>query len=325
MISALLLLVLNLLHPTSQVTAGLAQCIFQFSIAAPLFWMYRAVRSPAMVERLLVLIFAMNALSAGLGMLQVYYPGAVPALRVQLAWSSAESGRSRRADVCRQRRPPDRSASRADRLPARRPPVRMTAILGLGCCLRRRQPAQALGILGAGDVGLRGVYLRRCVHPADHRRPALVASSLSGGGASPGGRLWRSARIDRVVRLGRLGRRRRRSATASSAPGLRGHRCLSSNRGAFVTQTIGELLDQYPLGAGVGRWGMMNTYFGQPGRVQGRANLRGDPAHRLAARWRRADVAPLRRRGPAVDVGGVRADERAEPQSSPKSRSSRSA
>ncbi|HUS25269.1 MAG TPA: hypothetical protein VM369_10000, partial [Candidatus Binatia bacterium] len=24
------------------------------------------------------------------------------------------------------------------------------------------------------------------------------------------------------------------------------------------------LLDQYPLGAGVGRWGMMNTYFGNP-------------------------------------------------------------
>ena len=35
-----------------------------------------------------------------------------------------------------------------------------------------------------------------------------------------------------------------------------------TGRGAFVQQTMGELLDQYPLGAGVGRWGMMNTYFG---------------------------------------------------------------
>ena len=38
MVCALLLLVLNLLHPTSQMSAGLAQCVFQFSIAAPLFW-----------------------------------------------------------------------------------------------------------------------------------------------------------------------------------------------------------------------------------------------------------------------------------------------
>ena len=34
-----------------------------------------------------------------------------------------------------------------------------------------------------------------------------------------------------------------------------------SNRGAFVAQTTGDLLDEYPLGAGVGRWGMMNTYL----------------------------------------------------------------
>jgi hypothetical protein len=34
------------------------------------------------------------------------------------------------------------------------------------------------------------------------------------------------------------------------------------NRGHFLSYTAGELLDQYPLGAGVGRWGMMYIYFG---------------------------------------------------------------
>jgi hypothetical protein len=34
------------------------------------------------------------------------------------------------------------------------------------------------------------------------------------------------------------------------------------NRGVFLQQTVNVLLPQYPLGAGLGRWGMMNYYFG---------------------------------------------------------------
>jgi len=35
-----------------------------------------------------------------------------------------------------------------------------------------------------------------------------------------------------------------------------------SNRGRFLEETIYVLLPEYPLGAGLGRWGMMNFYFG---------------------------------------------------------------
>jgi hypothetical protein len=35
-----------------------------------------------------------------------------------------------------------------------------------------------------------------------------------------------------------------------------------SNRGMFLEHTIRELLPEYPLGAGLGRWGMMRFYFG---------------------------------------------------------------
>jgi hypothetical protein len=35
-----------------------------------------------------------------------------------------------------------------------------------------------------------------------------------------------------------------------------------TNRGIFLEHTFVELLPQYPLGGGLGRWGMMNTYFG---------------------------------------------------------------
>jgi hypothetical protein len=40
-----LLLLLNLLHETAHLMAGLAQVVFQACIAAPLFWMPRSVRT----------------------------------------------------------------------------------------------------------------------------------------------------------------------------------------------------------------------------------------------------------------------------------------
>jgi hypothetical protein len=35
-----------------------------------------------------------------------------------------------------------------------------------------------------------------------------------------------------------------------------------SDRGHFLAETMDTLLPKYPLGAGLGRWGMINTYFG---------------------------------------------------------------
>jgi hypothetical protein len=39
------------------------------------------------------------------------------------------------------------------------------------------------------------------------------------------------------------------------------------SRGLFLEHTFGELLTEYPLGAGLGRWGMMSSYFGDPKRA----------------------------------------------------------
>ena len=36
----------------------------------------------------------------------------------------------------------------------------------------------------------------------------------------------------------------------------------SANRGYFITELLHEDLPRYPFGAGLGRWGMMNFYFG---------------------------------------------------------------
>jgi hypothetical protein len=42
----------------------------------------------------------------------------------------------------------------------------------------------------------------------------------------------------------------------------------SDNRGQFLTYTIYEQPFEFPLGAGLGRWGMMSAYFPEPGNWQ---------------------------------------------------------
>src|SRR5204862_5261431 len=57
LLGSLALLVLNLLQPTTPWSAGIAQCVFQLSIAAPMFWAYKGVRSPERLHRVLILVF----------------------------------------------------------------------------------------------------------------------------------------------------------------------------------------------------------------------------------------------------------------------------
>src|SRR5262249_42236991 len=68
------LLLLNMLHETAHVMAGGAQIVFQICIAAPAFWMARAVRGEAQMQRVLWVFFVASAIGAVVGVLQVYFP-----------------------------------------------------------------------------------------------------------------------------------------------------------------------------------------------------------------------------------------------------------
>jgi hypothetical protein len=274
LLSALLLLVLNLLHPTSQLSAGLAQCVFQLSIAAPLFWAHKAVRSPALAERLLILVFAMNALSAGLGVLQVYYPdrfmpSEFNSLGLQMNQYYLDGLSYIGSDGRMIIRPPGLT----DQPGAAATAGAFTAIIGLGLLLRRRNPVQIAGIMGAVAVGFAAIYLSQVrstllatigaaalVSLVALRRGRFAGAGwvlLTGGAVVVASFLWAASVggtsvTDRFVSL-------------QGSGAIEAYR---SDRGVFVSQTIGELLDQYPLGAGVGRWGMMNTYFGNQGEYR---------------------------------------------------------
>jgi hypothetical protein len=270
LIGALLLLVMNLLHPTTPLTAGIAQCVFQLAIAAPMFWVFKRIRTPQALERLLVIVFVMNFVSAALGILQVYSPErfnppqfSTLGLKLNDAYVSALTyvGNNGRTIV----RPPGLTDQPGGAAVA----GGLTALLGLGLLLRARKGWHAVGLLCAIGIGLAVIYLTQV---------RAVLLTVIGAGALLGGLTLRRGRMARGSWILGVG------ATlivasfwwASSLGGdavdrrflqIRETGALQTyqeNRGHFLSATVGELLSEFPLGAGVGRWGMMNVYFGNP-------------------------------------------------------------
>ena len=275
MISALLLLVLNLLHPSSQLNAGVAQCIFQLAITAPLFWAHKTIRRARELERLLVLMFALNAASAGLGVMQVYFPErfmpvAFNSLGIEMNQYYVEGltyvGNDGRFIV----RPPGLS----DQPGSAATSGALAALLGFGLLLRRRHPLVTTAILSSIAIGFAAIYLSQVrstllatvggwalLTVVALRRGRLASAAwvfAVGGGLVVGTFLWASSIGGESVA--------RRFGSLQGAGAIE---AFQAGRGVFVRQTVGELLDQYPFGAGVGRWGMMNNYFGAGGGSYG--------------------------------------------------------
>ncbi len=264
---SLLLLALNLLHPSTQLGAGIAQCIFQLAIAAPVFWAPSAVRSPRAMHRVLMLIFLFNVAGAVVGILQVYDPDRfLPAqfsaqLRDDYLMSLSYTGTDGRVIT----RPPGLSDVPGGAAVA----GGLSAAIGLCLLFRTRNPLQAAGLLVAIGIGFAVIYLTQVrsillmtvgstaviiALTLRRRQFTRVAGLLGVGGALlMASFLWASS----------LGG----EAVDSRFLNLRGQGALTvyqQERGNFIAYTVGDLLDQYPFGAGLGRWGMMNAYFGDP-------------------------------------------------------------
>jgi hypothetical protein len=76
---------------------------------------------------------------------------------------------------------------------------------------------------------------------------ALMAAAVGGGA-------W--------VMAARVGGANMTARVATVGGAQKTSKTFTQERGAFVRQTFTNLIPTYPLGAGLGRWGMMNAYFG---------------------------------------------------------------
>jgi hypothetical protein len=268
---SMLLLLLNLLHETAHLFAGLAQVVFQACIAAPVFWMPRSVRTEAHIRRLIWIVFASSAVGAVLGILQVYFPERflppefsvlARSLNPEMVHAMTYIGADGREIV----RPPGLSDMPGGAAVA----GMMTMILGLSLGLGRGERwIVRVACLAAAVAGMTALYLTHV------RSLTLVAAASVGVFAFM--RLRQGRTVEGGVTLGvglallvgsyvwalAVGG----DAVSDRFSGLANDgvlRVFQDQRGGFIRYTLSELLYEFPLGAGLGRWGMMHVYFGDP-------------------------------------------------------------
>jgi hypothetical protein len=271
MVAVMALLLANLVHDGTWFTAGVAQVIFQLAIAAPVFWASRSWITATRLERLILLVFGAHFVSAVVGLLQVYYPATfLPPEFSSLAFKLSPDFLGALSYV-----------GNADRLIVRPPGLTdlpggaaisgtIAALVGFAFALRRGQSQVWKAVFfGSAAIGITVVYLtqvRSMLLMLFGCMLAMAVVSLRQGRVLQSGWIIASAvglTAGSFVWAGTVGgealEERYRSMVDS---GLL--RTYQENRGFFLTHTLRELVFEYPLGGGLGRWGMMSAYFAEP-------------------------------------------------------------
>ncbi len=271
MVAAFVLLVVNLVRPETWLMAGVAQVFFQLSIAAPVFWAARIWMTEERLLRLMWLVFAANTLSATLGLLQVYFPDMfLPPEFSSLAFAMNPDFLSGLTYMGADGRIIIRPPGLSD-LPGGAAVAGTTgALLAFGFAVRPNQPYRwRVLYLACAFVGITVVYLTQvrsmllmilgcmlAVAALRFRQGRIVQSwwiAAFAGALILGAFTWAVSVGGDVVYQRFFG-----IAETGVVQTFR------DNRGFFLDYTLEEVFWEYPFGGGLGRWGMMAVYFGEP-------------------------------------------------------------
>ena len=262
------LLAIMLFHPeTSSLTAGIAHMAVYFAVLAPLFWAPEFVKSPEQVARLMWILLLCSGANAIVGVLQVYDPA---------RWMPAEFSSVVTAGVTglgavtyigpngeRIVRPP----GLFDTPGAVAGPAMFAALLGLVFAVSAIPAWKRALALGMAGAGLAAIYLSQVRVSLVATVVMLLAYSLvafqqgraaraSSFAILAGGVVFGSLTL--AVALGGTAITERVASLFADDPLT----VYQGARGTQLTFTFYELLFQYPIGAGLGRWGMTSLYFG---------------------------------------------------------------
>jgi hypothetical protein len=257
---------LSVFHPTTNTPlGGFAHAMLYVAVAAPVFWACRLHVSVAMFRRIVLTLWLFHTASAGVGVLQMYYPG-----RFQPNVSTAISSMGVMADAYKIRLADGQLVWRPMGLtdmPGGAASAGLYAVLfGLGVFLAYPGALRIVSVAGIG-VGLFCLYMaqvRSLLVMAGICSIALVSVLMWRGEVR---RLLGVALVLPVVFVGAFqwAARVGGAETVQRVNTLveeRATEVYSRNRGLFLEHTFTELVPQYPLGAGLARWGMMRNYFG---------------------------------------------------------------
>lgn len=267
-VGVLVLLALMLFHPTTaSLTGGLAHLTVYFAVLAPVFWAPSLVKSPEHLARLLGLLLVCSGINSMVGVLQVYDSDRwMPAELSRVVTESAVGlgpvtyvGPDGRTIV----RPP----GLFDTPGAVAGPGMFAALLGLVFGLSAIPLWQRAAAFVMAAAGVAAIYL-------SHVRVSMGVLVIMM--AAYGWVMLRQGRFRKATAFGVLAG----SVVVLSfavAVTLGGESVFARfvtmfaedpltayhrSRGMNLSYTLTELLYEFPLGAGLGRWGMAGGYFG---------------------------------------------------------------
>ena len=264
LLAALLIVGVQFFRPTTDsALAGLAAVALNVAVAAPLVWVTRLRVTPCVLTELLLLIGGFQTLSAAVGVLQSLSPGEF--MPQATAFYQGESGEALKivlADGATIFRPMGLTDT-----PGGAAPAGLTAyLLGLGFLTTARAVTLRLAAVGGVAAGLFCLVLcqvRVSVVLAGVMTLALAAALVAArrtrdlvwlGGLLP---LTLAGSVGAALAVGGEAPRARLETLVTGSPDA----LYAQSRGHFLEATFGELLAEYPLGAGLGRWGMVSAYF----------------------------------------------------------------
>ena len=255
------------LHPfTSSTLAGVAQLVLYLSVMAPLFWAPAVVRGPDHLARLMTLLLVCNGINAFVGVMQVYDPGRWMPQEMSRIVTESEFG----LGAVTYKGPNGlivRPPGLFDNPGAVAGPGMYAALLGLVFATSASVIWKRALALLASFAGVAAIYLSQV-------RVSLVVLALML--ATYVGLLLFQQRKQRAFVFGAVAGGLV-VATFLFAIGLGGKSIAertftlfaqdpvslyASSRGGQLVYTFDDLINTYPLGAGLGRWGMINGYFG---------------------------------------------------------------
>jgi hypothetical protein len=265
-IMAILVLELSLHPQINSITAGLAQCAIYLAILSPLFWARGLKITQVGFNSLMFLMWGIHTLSSGFGVLQMYFPGKFQPSLSTVIKNSTYGGDNlliTLANGVQVYRPTGLTDA-----PGGAATAGFYALLfGVVIAIKYKNPILRIAGIASGGIGLFCIYLSQV-------RSVLVLAAIS--------MILLAVVLIRTAQIARLTMMVSTVtalfiATFSWAVAIGGQSTLKritslftgsadqvyqENRGHFLQDTINNLLPKYPLGAGLGRWGMMNNYFG---------------------------------------------------------------
>ncbi|WP_224364809.1 O-antigen ligase family protein [Hyalangium versicolor] len=267
-LAAMVIISVGFFHPdTGSHMAALAQLGIEFAVMAPLLWVTRLKMDATAFRRTLALLFLFNAASAGFGVLQVYFPGRFqPALSTVIGDMGDAYNQSLQFEMASGQRI-FRPFGLTDTPGGASTGAFYSVLLGAGFLISaKRGVIRALSI-GGIFLGIVSLYLCQVRSNAVMLLACLVAIA---GVLAANGRLLRMTKLVLVVGGFAIGGFAWAVTLGGDAIANRWGTLVQaeagdvyySNRGHFLETTMGLYVPEYPLGAGLGRYGMAYTYFG---------------------------------------------------------------